>query len=423
MLAPPSTLLWDGAALLRSRAAVAAGDPTLHAAVDQLRADAAMAYSLPLQSVTNKPHPPPGGDLHDYTSYSSYFWPCTAKCNTSLFANCTLWGPPPKTCNETTGLPWVGRDGYNDPNSALDRPAWSAMLGAVNALAASTFFLNESAHAARAAALLRTWFLDNATAMRPAATFAQAIPGRKTTPNLIDFSDGADPGGGGNYDTTISLAHALDSARLLEWVAPDAWTAADRAALTAWVREWLRWVASSSASTSEHAATNNIALFYDTMLAAASHFVGNASAVDAVCRAAPAARVAVQVSPDGDLPAENRRTKSESYHAFALTALLDLAWICRAAAPAAPDLWASETSDGRSVRGAVEWAAPFADGRLPWTAGEQIRPFDATAYGRIYRAAAIGFAGDSERRFAAIAAKQPGAAASREWLLRPYPSQ
>ena len=98
-------------------------------------------------------------------------------------------------------------------------------------------------------------------------------------------------------------------------------------------------------------------------------------------------------------------------------------WICRAAAPAAPDLWAFETSDGRSVRGAVEWAAPFADGRLPWTAGEQIRPFDATAYGRIYRAAAIGFAGDSERRFAAIAAKQPGAAASREWLLRPYPSQ
>ena len=75
------------------------------------------------------------------------------------------------------------------------------------------------------------------------------------------------------------------------------------------------------------------------------------------------------------------------------------------------------------MRGAVEWAAPFADGRLPWTAGEQIRPFDATAYGRIYRAAAIGFAGDSERRFAAIAAKQPGAAASREGLLRPYPSQ
>ena len=133
-----------------------------------------MAYSLPLQSVTNKPHPPPGGDLHDYTSYSSYFWPCTAKCNTSLFANCTLWGP---------------------------------------------------------------------------------------------------------------------------------------------------------------------------------------------------------------------------------------------------------TSDGRSVRGAVEWAAPFADGRLPWTAGEQIRPFEATAYGRVYRASAIGFAGDSERRFAAIAAKQPGAGTSREWLLRPYPSQ
>ena len=109
------------------------------------------------------------------------------------------------------------------------------MVGAVNALAASAFFLNESAHASRAAELLRTWFVDNATAVRPAAAFT-GHPWPEDDAKPHRFSDGADPGGGGNYDTTISLAHALDGARLLEWVAPDAWIAADRAALTAWVR-------------------------------------------------------------------------------------------------------------------------------------------------------------------------------------------
>ena len=104
----------------------------------------------------------------------------------------------------------------------------------------------------------------------------------------------------------------------------------------------------------------------------------------------------------------------ESYHNFALVALLELAAIC-------PNLYAYETpGDGRSLRGAVEWMVPYAEGRLPWTAGAQVRPFDKSVWARVYRAAAIGYP-DSVRRFAAIAAAQPGANSSRERLLRPYP--
>ena len=110
---------------------------------------------MPLQTVTSKAEPPVGGDLHDYVTYSSYTWPCTATCNKTLFTDCSKWpsGAPSKSCNLSTGLPWVGHDGYNDPAAALDRPHWSAMVGAVNALSASAFFLNESSHADRAAQL------------------------------------------------------------------------------------------------------------------------------------------------------------------------------------------------------------------------------------------------------------------------------
>lgn len=295
------------------------------------------------------------------------------------------------------------------------------MAGAVNALAASAFFLNNSAHASRAALLLRTWFVDADTRMRPSARFAQVIPGVGHGQGLIDFSDGADPGGGGNYDTSISLAHLLDSVRLLEWAAPAAWAAPDRAALDAWVREWHGWILTDSAAQASAAAKNNIGDWYDSLAASAAYFVGNQSTVQAVCDAAPARRIAEQVTADGSLPAEDARTKSESYHAFAMVALLDLAWLCRTAAPTAPDLFEYETADGRSLRGVVEWMLPLASGRLPWTAGAQVRPFDPTVFSKVYRTAALGWP-HSRRRFGAVAARQPGARASRQNLLRPFPT-
>ena len=151
-------------------------------------------------------------------------------------------------------------------------------------------------------------------------------------------------------------------------------------------------------------------------------FVEDITVVTRICDAAPDAQIARQVSPDGALPAEDARTKSESYHAFALVALLDLAWLCRTASPASPDLFVYQTRTGRSLRRAVEWMAPYANGSRHWDAGPQVRPFDPTVFTKIYRTAAIGFP-ENWQRFAAIARRPPGAAASAQQLLRPYPER
>ena len=53
----------------------------------------------------------------------SYWWPCTAECNVSIFTKpgeCQKWndsdlgpkGPPFSNCSEATGLPWYDHDGY-----------------------------------------------------------------------------------------------------------------------------------------------------------------------------------------------------------------------------------------------------------------------------------------------------------------------
>ena len=416
--------MWDGEALLRARAAVASRSSTVAAAVARLEEDAAKAFLVKPLSVTSKPSPPVGGDLHDYTSYSSYGWPCTATCNRSLFANCSAWTESTTVhCNASTGLPWRTHDGYNDPESAQDRPRLSAMMEAVEALSASAFFLNNSQHASRAALLLRVWFLNEATFMRPNARFAQAPnPGAAGTGGgIIDFSDGAFPGGGGSYIASISLAHMLDSVSMLAWAAPDAWTADDMAGLQKWVVTWLNeWLMRSPGNADRHAKNNHAD--WDTLTATCAFFVGNISVVHDICNAAPE-RIASQVATDGRLPAEERRTKSESYHAFALTALMDLALLCRAAAPESPNLFSYTTADGRSLLSALNWLAPYAQGKR-WDAGRQIIPFSYydpghEAFVTIYRAAAIGLPGHSAR-FAGVASQQPDGTRSRQVLLRGY---
>ena len=151
----------------------------------------------------------------------------------------------------------------------------------------------------------------------------------------------------------MSLAHLLDSVGLLAFASPESWTDTDMAALKGWVSEWLRW-AVQPPQTQEGQNTNNIADWYDTLVAASAYFVGDLTTVRLICEAAPQDRVGKQVATNGSLPAEDRRTKSESYHTFAMAALLDLAWLCRTAAPSAPDLWTFTTSDGRSLRAMVD---------------------------------------------------------------------
>ena len=208
----------------------------------------------------------------------------------------------------------------------------------------------------------------------------------------------------------------LDSVAILSWAAPQAWTAADNAGLKQWVSKWLYGWVLVKPGDSDRTTKNNHADFYDTLTATCAFFVGNTTIVQRICANAPEDRIAVQVAVDGSLPAEERRTKSESYHAFALTGLLDLAWICRAT-PSTPDLFGFSSKDGRSLLSALDWLAPYADGKN-WTA-PQIIPFDTSAFVTIFRSAASGYPKHASR-FAALAGKQPGGSTSRQSLLRPY---
>ena len=92
-----------------------------------------------------------------------------------FYSNGDYWWPDP---TKTDGLPYIQRDGQTNPeNFNQHRLAVRQLRDAVAALGAAYKLTAEDRYAAKAAELLRVFFLDPATRMNPHLNYAQAIPG------------------------------------------------------------------------------------------------------------------------------------------------------------------------------------------------------------------------------------------------------
>ena len=134
----------------------AARERGLAVAVLRKRADAVVnagPFSVAANDITS-----PRGDKRDYMSVGTYWWPDPAKPD---------------------GLPYIRRDGKVNPQRKRDDSrVMQAMVDAMDTLSLAYFYTGDKAYAERAAKLLRVFFLDGKTGMRPHLNFAQAIPGR-----------------------------------------------------------------------------------------------------------------------------------------------------------------------------------------------------------------------------------------------------
>src|SRR5687767_12341197 len=92
-----------------------------------------------------------------------------------FYSNGDYWWPDPKKPN---GLPYVQRDGHSNPDAFFHhRTAVRDLRDAVAALGAAYKATRDDRYPAKAAELLRVFFLDPATRMNPHLQYAQAIPG------------------------------------------------------------------------------------------------------------------------------------------------------------------------------------------------------------------------------------------------------
>jgi hypothetical protein len=160
---------------------------------------------------------------------------------------------------------------------------------------------------------------------------------------------------------TRGFVGLTDAIRLL--AGSKSWTAKDDEGMVAWMSEYLHWLQTSKIGTGEGAATNNHGTFYDTQVAALAAFVGKTDVARELINGAREKRIAKQIEPDGKMPRELQRTKSFGYSAFNLRAMIDLASLGH---NLGIDLWHFQTEDGRSIRKALDFMAPYANPEMKW---------------------------------------------------------
>jgi hypothetical protein len=141
-----------------------------------------------------------------------------------------------------------------------------------------------------------------------------------------------------------------------------AWTPDAQRGLEDWFRAYLHWLLTSRHGHDEAKATNNHGSWYLAQTAAFALFTGDTAQARKQVELGRA-RIASQIEPDGRQPLELKRTKSYSYTLFNLEALFTLAEIGRRLDV---DLFHYRTADGRSLRAAFDYAAPYLDPAQKW---------------------------------------------------------
>ena len=318
--------------ILTCTAPARAGSPFSVADIDRARilADASNALAQPPITITKYTAKLSLGGLHDFYSNADYFWPNT---------------------NTPDGLPYVNRDGQSNPNNFNQhRQCVRELHDAIAALGAAYKITGDGRYAAKAAQLLRVFFLDPATRMNPNLQYAQAIPGGPS---------------GRSYGI-------IDTLRLLE--IPRAVMAMENspafpsdvlAGLKQWFSDYIQWMRTSKNGIQESNALNNHAVAYWLQVAVFAQFTGNEQELADCRKQFTDVFIPNQMAADGSFPRELARTKPYGYSIFQLD---NMATLCQVLSTHENNLWQFQLPDGRGMRKAMEFMYPYLADKNKWLA-------------------------------------------------------
>jgi len=278
------------------------------------------------------------GGPHDFYSNGDYWWPDPAKTN---------------------GLPYIQRDGESNPdNFNQHRRCLAQLRDAVAALGAAYTITGDDRYAAKAAELLRVFFLDPDTRMNPNLQYAQAIPGRT-------------PGRGTGIIDTLHLAEVPVAIQAMQ--DSPAFPPATLSGLKAWFHEYAEWMATSKNGQEEAATSNNHAVAFFLQLAVFARFTGDEAKLAECRRRFKEVFVAKQMAADGSFPAELKRTKPYGYSIFQLD---NMATLCQVLSTESENLWLFSLPDGRGIRKAMQFLYPFLADKSQWPRKPDVQAWD-----------------------------------------------
>lgn len=279
-------------------------------------------------SVMDKQQNPPSSSKHDYMSLAPYYWPDSSKPGS---------------------IPYIRKDGERNPEVHLitDHAKADQLEKAVQTLAIAYYYSGEEKYAKKASQFLHVWFLDSTTKMNPNLQFAQAIKG-------------VNDGRGTGLIETIGFSTILNVVGLLD--GSKYWTKEDKIQLKQWFSDYLNWMLESANGKAERKAKNNHGIWYDMQILSIELYLGKKEMAKEFVTTT-INRIANQIEPDGRMPLELTRTAALSYSTFCLEAWFKTATL---ADNIGVDLWHYTTSDGRSIKKAIDWLLPYALGEKKW---------------------------------------------------------
>ena len=274
------------------------------------------------------------GGVHDFFSEGDYWWPDPANPDG----------------------PYIRRDGESNPANFVEhRRAMVRLSIEVPALTAAWLLTKEGRYAEQARRHLRAWFVEPETRMNPSLTYAQAIHGVTT-------------GRGTGIIDTIHLVEVVRAVETLRrgGVMPDD----EFGAIRRWFSDYTAWLTTSKNGGEERDARNNHGTCWVMQVAAFASLTGDTAQLEMCRRRFKEVLVPQQIADDGSFPLEIERTKPYGYSLFNLDAMATTCEILGG------DAWTFELPDGRGMRRAVAFMAPYIRNRAAWPHGKDVQYFD-----------------------------------------------
>ncbi|KAI0061088.1 chondroitin AC/alginate lyase [Artomyces pyxidatus] len=298
----------------------------------------------PWSVTTSKPFPAPSGDIHDYLSWSPYWWPnCTGVGNKTELTPQQIW----------TTCPYSPRDGLFNPDlsTIANNVAFYNMTDAILYNSLAWVINGSSTYSSNIATYIKTWFLDSDTKMNPNLNYAQVQrgPGKQlgTHTGVLDFK---------------CMAKLVNAILILRQGKSPEWTSDIDTQLVAWVNTYLQWLETASIALQEAAATNNHGSYYYAQLASLKILVNDTAGAQTSLKKYFSTLYKNQISANGEQPLEAARTRPYHYRAYNLAAMITNA---RLAEYTGFSAWNLTTANGSTIKTALDYTMtvpPESDG-------------------------------------------------------------
>lgn len=324
-----STILLDANYLETSKIRIKNNDAAVKDSFEKLLKEANKALNEGPFSVTFKEKLPPSGNKHDYTSYSRYWWP---------------------NPNTEDGLPYIRHDGKTNPDSQNPKKSDRKRLGRFSnntlSLALAYHMTEDEKYAKKAAELIRTWFIDDATKMNPNLNHSQCRLGHNTGSKS------------GILDGRL-LINVLEGALLIE--NSSYLDKSDYKALQLWVSEYLNWLTTSELALEEAKSKNNHGSYYDLQVIYFALYCNNLETAKQIAQNFINNRVYSQINSDGSMPEELKRTRSLFYSIYNLHAMF---LVARLSEKVKIDNWQSNKKS--RLKAALDFLTPYLNDKNQW---------------------------------------------------------